>query len=49
MQTSKQNTVMIYQAYAKTGVYCNARLRNKMQKQKNKGDVTENLDTNPIM
>ena len=35
---------MIDQAYAKTSISCNARLRNKMQKQKKKNsDVTENL------
>ena len=45
MQTSKycNDTVMIDQAYAKTSVYCNARLMNKRQKQKNNSDVTENL------
>ena len=34
---------MIDQAYAKTSICCNARLRNKRQKQKNNSDVTENL------
>ena len=43
MQTSKQDTVMIDQVYAKTSIECNARLRNKKQKQKNNSDVTENL------
>ena len=35
---------MIYQSYAKTDVYCNASLRNKRQKQKQKenSDVAGN-------
>ena len=33
MQTCKSDIVMLDQAYAKkTGIYCNARLRNKTQK-----------------
>ena len=44
MQKSKQDPVMIYQSYAKTDVYCNASLRNKKQKQKQKenSDVAGN-------
>ena len=34
MQRCKSDTVIIDQAYAKTSIYCNARLRNKRQKQK---------------
>ena len=34
---------MIDQVYAKISIECNARLRNKKQKQKNNSDVTENL------
>ena len=35
---------MIDQAYAKTSIYCNVRLRNKRQNPKqNNSDVTENL------
>ena len=37
MQTSKKDTVMIEQAYVKTSIYCNERLRkNKRQKKKKK-------------
>ena len=51
MQTSKQDTVILDQAYAKTSGYCNARLRNKRQKQtkKSNSDVTETSDSKPKM
>ena len=43
MQTCKWDTVMVDQAYAKTSICCNVKLRNKRQKQKINSKVTVNL------
>ena len=40
MQTCKSDNVMIDQAYTKTSIYCNARLRNKRQKNTHKKHPT---------